>query len=63
MAGSEVNKVDKIINAVVAAISVVGLVVVLWLDLGAEENVPQFVYGIFGGGILGADVIKSWFKK
>ena len=54
---------DRLTKLIIASLSVIGLVITLWLDLGAEENVPQFVYGIFGGGILGAELIKSWFKK
>ena len=54
---------ERVAKYIVAIVSIIGLVIVLWLDLGAEENVPQFVYGIFGGGILGAEVITGWFKK
>lgn len=54
---------EKIARYIVSGMSVIGLVIVLWLDLGAEENVPQAVYGIFAGGILGAEVIKGWFTK
>lgn len=65
MSGSQKDKSfnEKLARYVVSGLSLLGLVVVIWLDLSAEENIPQAVYGIFAGGVLGAEVISGWFKK
>lgn len=54
---------SRIAKYVISGVGIVGLVIVAWLDLAAEEQVSPFVYGALAGSVIGADNVIGWFKK
>ena len=54
---------NRVAKYVVAGIAIVAIVIVAWIDIGAEEQVSPFVYGALAGAIVGAENVIGWFKK
>lgn len=55
---------DRLAKYVVIALAIIALVIVAWIDINSTDvRVPDIVYYILGGTILGAENIIRVLKR